>query len=338
MMRLSTITLASCLAALAGLASLSAGCGGARSERATTADTASEATDDDAPSLPLDPPALVPGTGVTLSAPRGSEPMPIGSGFVHRRRRLQILVNAAHGDAEVLQAFEESLAADAEERSREDVRVAGRAASLHVDRQELQEGVELERVWTIVREGERAILIAGAYEASRSERLLPLVRASVLSAEWDPEATLDPELAVGYGLTPPEPLALIRATTNAVSYGLDARGGPLGAPSLFLIPIPVAVPFAQRDEACTAILAQAGPIPDERVQTRGRIEGDDVEGCEVTGLQDGEGDAPRLATYAAIVYVGDAVVLVAGAIAEADAEGWTARFSQAALTAHRARP
>ena len=46
--------------------------------------------------------------------------------------------------------------------------------------------VELERQWILVRDGDRAMAIVGAYLADRSERLRPLVRAALAAAEMTP--------------------------------------------------------------------------------------------------------------------------------------------------------
>jgi hypothetical protein len=292
-------------------------------------------------SLPLDPPRNVAGTGVTLRAPRGSEPTPFGAGFVHRGRRIQMLVAAAHGGPEVIRAFRRGIQADAEEVSTEEVEVAGRRTTLHIDRQASGQ-LELERVWALVEEGERAFVVAGAYDATRSERVRDLVRASVQSARWSPTEPLDPEAAVGFRLAAPEGLVLDRSTTGSVTYGREGQMVPpvIGSPTLFLIGIPVQVPAAQRDEACEPILAQVGPVPDDRVRTRERIASDRVEGCEVTGWQENEtdeGETMRLTTYAALVYLGDDTFLVAGVAREDEAATWLPRFAQAARSVSSAR-
>jgi len=302
-----------------------------------TTETA-QADDDE---LPLDPLRVVAGTGVSLRAPRGSEPTPFGAGFVHRARRVQMLVAAAQGGAEVMTAFRRGIETDAESIETEDVTVAGRETTLHIDRQPNGE-LEIERVWVLIQEGERAFVVAGAYDSSRSERLRDLVRASVLTAEWAPEAGLDPEAAVGFRLTAPEGLVLDRSTTGSVTYGREGQMVPpvVGAPTLFLIAVPAVVPLAQRDEACAPILAQAGPIPDDHVRTRARVETESVEGCEVTGWQENEapdGTTVPLATYAALIYLADETFMIAGVVAEAERETWLPRFAEAARTVAAAR-
>ncbi|MBX7191211.1 MAG: hypothetical protein K1X94_04110 [Sandaracinaceae bacterium] len=322
------------------------GCGGARTTASTTppaGDTHAADGGEEREELPLDAPHLVPGTGVTLRAPRGSEPTPFGAGFVHRARRIQMLVAAAQGGPEVLAAFRHGLENDAEPESTEEVELAGRPTTLHVDRQQASEEQWIERVWAIVTEGDRAFVVAGAYDASRSERLRALVRASVLSASWDATAPLDPETAVGFRLHAPEGLEVDRSTTSSVTYGRPGAMMPpvVGSPTLFLIAVPAMVPLAQRDEACEPILFQAGPVPDDHVRTRGRIETEEVEGCEVTGWQEREAEegaeASQLATYAAVVYAGDQTFLVAGVVAEAERDSWLPRFAEAARTVSAAR-
>lgn len=322
------------LVALAG----SFGCGGASPAPSTRLERAASAESDD---QRLDARREVPGTGVSLRPPRGSEPMPIGAGFVHRTLRVQLFVAAAAGGAEVLAAFRRGVESDADPEVSEDVVVAGRPARLRVDRQTSRE-LAIERVWALIEDDGRAFVVAGAYDAARSDRLRPLLRASILSAEWSPEAPLDPELAVGFRLRPPEGLVLDRSSTGSIAYGREGQLVPpvVGAPTLFLIPVPTVVPLAQRDELCEPILAQLGPVPDERVRSRGRIETDDVEGCEVTGWQEhqeSEGQRRMLATYAAIVFRADETFLVAGVVADAEREAWLPRFAAAARTVSAAR-
>jgi len=291
--------------------------------------------------FPLDPLAEVDGTGVSIRAPRGSEPNPFGAGFVHRARRVQIIIAAARGTAEVRQAFRAGVEVDAESLSTEEVEIAGRPTTLHIDHQESGD-VVVERVWAIVETGDRAMVVGGMYDAERSERLQGLVRSSVLSAEWDPMLPLDPEVALGYRLTAPTGLVLERSTTGSVTYGVEGEMVPpqLGSPTVFLMALPGTVPLSQRDEACTQILVQAGPIPDERVRTRGRVDTDALEGCELTGWQENEqadGTPRRLATYAALIFMADDMFMVAGVAADEDKETWLPRFAEAARTVSATR-
>lgn len=319
------------------------GSSNAATPAATTATSGGEARARTASSedLPLDPMADVPGTGVSIRAPRGSEPNPYGAGFVHRARRVQIIVAAARGSAEVMQAFRAGVEVDAESLSTEEVEIAGRPTTLHIDHQESGD-VVVERVWAIVETGDRAMVVGGMYDAERSERLQELVRASVLSAAWDPMLPLDPEAALGYRLTAPEGLVLERSTTGSVTYGVEGQMVPpqLGSPTVFLMALPGTIPLSQRDEACEQILVQAGPIPDERVRTRARFDTDSLEGCELTGWQENEradGTTRRLATYAALIFMADEMFMVAGVSAEEDKETWLPRFAEAARTVRATR-
>jgi hypothetical protein len=321
----------------------SSGSHGRRTRRRRHTDDASASADDTSDTgagsgeLPLDPRADVPGTGVTLRAPRGSEPAPVGAGFIHARRRIQIVVAVAQGDDQVLEGVQASLAAGAEEVEHEDITVQGRAARLIVDRQETPD-VELERVWLLAREGHRVMAIIGAYVADRSERLRPLVRASLLSAEWDPASTLDPEAAAGYRLTPPEGLAAEPQVVSTLSYTEPGQTASpqSGHPALLVVPVPLALPAERRTSLCHQILTQAGPVSEDTMVRQASIEGDDVSGCEVYGTQEltvsGEGGLTEIATYAALVFVGDASFMVAGFSDARQRETWEPRFSAAART------
>jgi hypothetical protein len=281
------------------------------------------------------------GTGVSIRPPRGSEPNPHGAGFVHRARRIQIIVAAARGSAEVIAAFHAGVEVDAESLSTEEVEIAGRPTTLHIDHQESGEML-VERVWAIVETGDRAMVVGGMYDAERSERLQGLVRASVLSAQWDPMLPLDPETALGFRLTAPVGLVLERSTTGSVTYGREGEMVPprLGSPTVFLMALPGTIPMSQRDDACEQILVQAGPIPDEHVRTRGRFETEAFEGCELTGWQENEqadGTTGRLATYAALIFMADDMFMVAGVVADEDKETWLPRFAEAARTVSTVR-
>ena len=302
----------------------------------SSSDSSSESGSDE--ELPLDPPALVPGTGVTLRAPRGSQPVPVGAGFMHARRRIQLVVAVAQGDEGVLHGVEASLGADADELSHEDVTIDGHAARLVVDSQ-MAGDIELERQWILVREGGRAMAVVGAYLADRSDRLRPLVRAALMSTEWNTTATLDPERAVGYRLaTPPEGLVAEQQVVSTLTYAMPgaAPTPASGHPALLVVPIPIQVPAAQRSAACEQILTQAGPVGEDTIESRATIDTDDAEGCEVFGTQEleepAEGGPTSIATYAALVFVGDASFMVAGFVDAAQRDTWSPRFSAAART------
>ena len=287
--------------------------------------------------FPLDAIVEVPGTGVSMRAPRGSARSPVGAGFIHERRRVQILVAVAHGAPELMAGFEASLSADAEEVESEDVTIGERTGHLVIDTQDTGQ-LELERVWVLVRDGDRAMAIVGAYQSDRSERLRGLVRASVLSALWDADATIDPERAVGFRLTPPDGLVAEPQVVNTLTYTIPG-GAPSpssGQPALLVVPIPIQVPATERDDYCEQILLQAGPVSEDSVVSRAEIATETMEGCEVFGTQEittpTEGGPSALATYAALVFLENASFMVAGFVDARERDTWTPRFSAAART------
>ncbi len=307
------------------------------SHETTTAETSAGSADDELPEFPLDDRTDVPGTGVSMRAPRGSDPAPVGAGFIHGRRRVQILVAVASGTDELLGGFIGSLSANAEEVESEEVEIGGHTAHLVIDTQENGD-VELERVWILVREGDHAMAVVGAYTSDRSERLRGLVRASVLSTEWDAAATIEPERAVGFHLTAPDGLVAEPQVVNTLTYAAPGAGmSPAsGRPAMLLVPIPIQVPESQRDDYCEEILLQAGPVGEDTVVSRAEIETETMEGCEVFGTQEIpepiEGGPTELATYAAIVFLEDASFMVAGFVDAAERDAWAPRFSAAART------
>ncbi len=283
----------------------------------------------DGEEFPLDEAALVPGTGVTLRAPRGSEPMPVGAGFIHRRRRMQILVIATEGPALLHESVRRGVSESAtEEVETEDVEIDGEEAELHVDRQENGQ-LELERVWVYFRRGARSVLAVGAYAADRSERLRGLVRASLVTLSVDRETPIDPETALGFRLATTEGMAVDRSTSGNLTYGVPgAVPGETGyeSPTLHVAPVPIDVPADARTAQCSTILEQIGPIQGDGADTRETISGDDLVGCEIVG----HNAEPALATYAALLFRGDATFIVFGAVVEASRQPWIERFRAAA--------
>ncbi len=325
------------------LLSLAVGCGG---PAATTTTTTEEETSGEESAerseLPLDELVAVPGTGIRLRAPRGSDLLPTGAGFVHARRRLQVLVAETQGPDDQLEAFRTQLIEGAEEEVEPiTIEFSGGEATLGVDRQTSGE-MELERVWLFARSGDRAVAVIGAYLAERSERYRELVTASVRSAEWNREIPIDAEQALGFALSP-EGLVLDRGSSSPVVYTLPGAAVPPSPaePRLFVMSIPVAVPAAQRVEVCEEILFQAGPVSEENARTRGEIETDELEGCEVEGLQENaspeEGEPDAAMTYAAIVFHDDGTFMVAGIVDEAERDTWLERFQAATRTLRRVR-
>lgn len=303
------------------------------------ADSDADATDTAAADeLPLDEPTPVPGTGVTVRPPRGSVALPVGAGFMHARRRIQMVVAVAQGDEGVLHGVEASLGADADELSHEDITIAGRSARLVIDSQ-MAGDIELERQWILVRDGDRAMAIVAAYLADRSERLRPLVRAALMSTEWDTTVALDPERAVGFRLgAPPEGLVAERQVVSTLTYAMPntAPTPASGNPALLVVPIPMQIPAAQRAQVCEQVLLQAGPVSEDTVTSRAAIDADGVVGCEVFGTQELDspvaGGPTEIATYASILFVGDASFMVAGFVDARQRATWAPRFSAAART------
>ena len=322
-------------------AGASAGAASSGGERPEAAERTAEASSEDE-EFPLDAPAVVPGTGITLRPPRGSDVLPTGAGFVHTRRRIQILVAETEGPASLIASFREQLLAGAEpEGEPETLSLSGVEATLGVDRQESGE-VELERVWLYAEEGGRAVAVIGAYVSDRSERYRGLVRAALTSAAWDRARPIDPEQALGFGLTV-EGLVLDRSSSSPLVYGLAGAAVPPSPaePRLFVMALPVAVPASQRGEVCEELLLQAGPVGEDSVQDRHDIETDELEGCEVEGLQENEdpdeGEPESATTYAAVLFHDDGVFLVAGIVDAALRETWIGRFREASRTLHRVR-
>ena len=102
---------------------------------------------------------------------------------------------------------------------------------------------------------------------------------------------------------------------------------------------PVAIPLADRDDVCEDLLLQAGPISEDDVTSRGEIETDELEGCEVVGRQENEEEEgpDEVATYAAILFHDDGTFLVAGLVDQATRDPWIERFREAARTLRRVR-
>lgn len=300
-----------------------------------------EEAEEEEEEFPLEDRVAVAGTGVSLRAPRGSDPMPTGSGFVHARRRIQVLIAEASGPDEVLDAFRQTLTTEGiPEIDPETVTISGHEATLGIDRTETGD-VEIERVWLMIREGDRAMAVVGAYLAERSERYRGLVRASVLSAEWDPSIAIDAEQATGFALEI-EGLVLDRTATSPVTYAPVGAAVPPSPtdPRLFLLALPVNIPPADRDDVCEQLLLQAGPVDEDHVATRGEIETDELGGCEVTGLvTPGEagGDDTEVSAYSAVVYHDDGIFLVAGLGGSTEGPMWMERFAEAARSLRRVR-
>ena len=288
------------------------------------------AAEADEADLPLDPPQVVAGTGVTVRPPRGSERASIRSTFLHPRRRLQIVVWAAEGDLAAHQQLREALSGEAEQLEAEDVEIDGTTASCIVDRQ-AQGDAELERVWVLARRGTRSVAAMGVYASQRTDALRALVRASVMSVHFDDHAPIDPEAALGWRLAPGAGLTLVRSSSTNLNYTPDGQAPEPGelAPVLFLQPLPIQVPESERGAMCTEILGQLVPIPPEVAVERGTIDAGPVTGCDMSASTRSE---PRLSAYWALVFRDAGTFLVGGTVEEAQRATWIARFRSAART------
>jgi hypothetical protein len=278
--------------------------------------------------FPLDARVAIPGTGVSVEPPRGSERSAVGSTLVHPRRRIQLVIAAAEGDLSVHQQFRTGLRGEAEEIESEEIQIGGEPATLVVDRMEQGE-VQLERVWVILRNGTRSAAAMGVYAADRAETMRDYLRASVRTIQVDPAVALDPEAALGWRVEPTEGLQLVRAASTNVSY--SANGAPpagVGEPMLLLMPLPIEVPASERAGICPQILAQLVQTSSADAQ-QATIEAGDVTGCDTSATTT---DAPRLTTYAALVFRGDAAFMIVASANHAPRSPWLARFRATART------
>jgi hypothetical protein len=291
-------------------------------------DAAERAEREELADFPLGERVTIPGTGVSIEPPRGSESSAVGSTLIHRRRRIQIVVAAAEGDLSVHQQFRQGLRGDAEEIESEEIEVNGRPATLIVDRMD-QGQVQLERVWLLVRNETRSAAAMGVYSADRSETMREYLRASVRTMAVDPSVAIDPEAALGWRVEPGTGLTLVRAASTNVSYSSNGQPPPgVGEPMLLLMPVPIDVPASERAELCPQILGQLvqSSSTDTRQET---IEAGEVMGCDTSATTT---EDPRLDTYAALVFRGDAAFMVVASATTAPRSPWPARFRAAART------
>jgi hypothetical protein len=282
----------------------------------------------------------VPGTGVSMRPPRGSELSPVGAGFVQREMGVRILVAVVNGTEDSMGALVASLGADATLIQTDSVSISGHTTPLVTDRR-TESDTEIERVWTVMRDHDRAMAVVGAYPANRSDRLRSIVRASVLSTEWDATRPVEPERAVGVVLTPPEGLAAEPEVVNGLTY--LAPGSELspasGRPVMLVVPLPIDVPRAERSQYCEQILTQVGPVSPEVISSRAAISTDTMQGCEVFGVEDVPspvaGGPTQLATYAAIVFLEQGSFMIAGCVDAAQRDAWAPRFTAATRSIRR---
>lgn len=308
---------------------------GERSDEEPEEDAEAPAEDDEEPiaegevDFPLGERVTIPGTGVSLEPPRGTERSASGSTLVHPRRRLQIVIAAAEGDLSVHQQFRSGLRASAEELESEEIQVNGVPATLVIDRME-QGQTQLERVWIVARQGTRSVAVMGLYAANRSEQMRAYLRTSVLTTQIDAAVAIDPEAALGYRIDPGTGLQLVRAASTNVTYSTDGQPPPgVGQPMMLLMPLPIDVPATERTELCPQILGQLVQLSGGPDLQQGTIEGGELTGCDrsVTTTED-----PRLATYTALVFRGDAAFMILGSTEASGGTRWLPRFRAAART------
>lgn len=277
--------------------------------------------------FPLGERVTIPGTGISVEPPRGAQRSPVGSTLVHPRRRLQVVIAAAEGDLSVHQQFRSGLRSEAEEIDSEEIEIDGMPATLIVDRMS-QGQVELERVWVIARSGTRSAAVMGVYAADRTEILRPYLTTAVRTTRIDPSVPIDPEAALGWRVTPGEGLQLVRAASTNVTYSSDGQPPPgPGSPMLLVMPLPIDVPASERASLCPQILAQL--VQTSAAAEQQTIDAGDVQGCDSSATTTEE---PRLLTYAALVFRGDAAFMIVASATAAPRSPWLPRFRAAART------
>ena len=273
----------------------------------------------------------MPGTGVTLRPPLGSEPMPFGGGFVSRRSRVQLSVVVAQGGEELLEAMRTGGSGEAPEPDAEDeVTVAGVDARIGRDRVQTQAGV-LERMWLMAHDGSRALGVIAMYEAERAEAYRGGMREALESVEWDREATIDAAAALGIQLGPflvEEDEAQARSDEGGVAPACPvARVAKWAGETVSTLA--VAGGGDQVARACPQIAARLVPAPSSDVEHEGEIDDGSPPGCDRLALRDTE-SGDRVATYAGLVFHEGAPLLVTASVAADDVETWQPRFASAA--------
>lgn len=283
---------------------------------------------DELPPIQLADAAVVPGTGVRLRPPVGSQPIPFGSGFLAMRHRIQISVVVAEGPAEMLDAVR-SQGGGRPHGALETVTIAGHPARIGRDRIQTQAS-QLERTWLLAHDGSRGLAVVATYEVTRAEQAWPAMRESFSSLEWDPGASVDPTLALGLEVGAVEGLTMSRATTaNVVLLGSGASFPPEpGQPVVTISPLPMQLASEQSSRVCAQLVARLLPVPSDEIQLEGAIENGPLPGCERLATADAEGQ--RLATYAAIVFTESTPILVTGSVDAAELRRWRPRFVSAA--------
>ncbi len=308
---------------------------------ATSARSNTSASTGDDEEFPLAERAPIAGASASLRAPLGSEAMPQGGGFVHTRRRIQLIVIASEGPEWVHQQTLASVSAGSEEISRETIELMGKPAELVIDTQDTG-GLALERVRVFVHDGTRSVLAIGGYAAERSERLRGLVRASVQTLEWDASEPLDPESTLHARLVPSAPLALSRRSTSVLRYettaqsAIDPTAHP--APTLSVFPVQVSASEQEGLSHCAEMLRGGIDVSEENVISSGTVTSSNgARGCELRATQTiphPSGPAFAAHTYAAVLWSSGRSFLVMGMAPDTSGESevWMNRFAENART------
>jgi hypothetical protein len=283
---------------------------------------------DDVAPIELGAAVEVPGTGVTMRPPVGSQPIPFSAGFLAMRHRIQIAVVVAEGPPALLDAVR-TQGGGRPQGEPETVRIGDQSGQLGRDRIRTQAG-QLERTWLLVHDGTRGLAVVATYEVTRAEQAWPAMRESLSSVSWNRTAPIDPALALGIEVGAVEGLTLSRTTTaNVVLLGAGATFPPQpGQPVVTISPLPMQLASEQSARVCEQLVARLLPVPSSDIQLEGAIENGPLPGCERLATADAEGQ--RLATYAAIVFTQSTPILVTGTVDAGELRRWRPRFVSAA--------
>lgn len=268
----------------------------------------------------------IPGTGVSMRPPEGSQPMPFGAGFLSMQDRIQISVVVAVGPEELLDAVRSG---GEQQGSIEEVGISGQQGRLGRDRLETQAG-ELERTWLMVHDGHRGLAVVATYEAARARRIRPAMHDSLASVTWDRNVELDAARALGIEVASVDGFTPSRSTTaNVVLLGRGATFPPEpGQPVVTISPLPMQLPPDQVSSVCEQLVARLLPVPTSAIEHEGAIDDGPLPGCERLATAESEGH--RLATYAALVFANNTPILVTGTVDAGDVARYRSRFSSAA--------
>jgi hypothetical protein len=272
----------------------------------------------------------VPGTGVRLRPPAGSEAMPFGAGFLSMEERIQVSIVVIEGEEDLIDAVRTGGRPDAPDPVHdEEIEIAGQTARLGRDRIPTPNG-ELERTWLLAHDGQRGLAVVATYEGGRTEQIWPALRESFTHVEWDRSAQLDPARALGLEVDAIEGLTPSRATTaNLVLLGRGATFPPEpGQPVVTISPLPMQLASEQTDRVCAQLVSRLIPVEEDSVEHEGAIEDGELSGCERLATAEIEGR--RMATYAALLFSGGTPILVTGSVDAAQLRRWRTRFASAA--------